>query len=360
MKRTVVLLSLCLGISLFPFATAEAAGTASERSYRDVTEPLPEKWTIKPEIQKIERSMHNFSALIRSLGEANRDLRDDLERYLKNPKDELLASQIEKKMAQYAGRLVRNFDTIIADQDVMISSFKNLKRKLERVDGHIEYKAEGFDRQLRGMKALSLNMEKDLIRLAVQIRESEDPEKAKRLKELFDKKYRRFRMKKRYVQDYKRILKNYQHLLKNLKILHEIFTKLQGKVVDLMENLESERKYLIDNIALQKDSTRIKLLIRQGIISGERAIKNVSEKLAKLYLQVNAFTEIHDRINQDLGSFVESQRLLLDVNKTIDQIGPSGFKDMEKGLEKVIDHFYERRDKIDELEKEKEEESEKK
>jgi hypothetical protein len=122
--------------------------------------------------------------------------------------------------------------------------------------------------------------------------------------------------------------------------MSKIFTDLKDKVVDLVANLESERDFLMDNMRLQMDSIRVKKVMHEGIFNGNRAIKNVSEKLAKLYVQVDAFTTVHRRINEGLNKFVSSQRVLLDVSHNIDKIG---FTDHVPNLDAAIEEFYQKR-----------------
>src|SRR5439155_18304744 len=115
----------------------------------------------------------------------------------------------------------------------------------------------------------------------------------------------RFGLKSRYVKGYGARLANYQQLRKNLDKLADLFVTLHEKFGDLMDNLSNEKQYLRDSIELQADTLRIKQIIRDGIYGGDNAIKNVSEKLADLYVKVDAFTQVHDRINSDLNKFVE-------------------------------------------------------
>jgi len=49
-------------------------------------------WSIKPEIQGLGDSMKKFNTLIGSLNRANKDLSDEFQKYLKDPKNEVVAS----------------------------------------------------------------------------------------------------------------------------------------------------------------------------------------------------------------------------------------------------------------------------
>ena len=43
-------------------------------------------------------------------------------------------------------------------------------------------------------------------------------------------------------------------------------------------------------------------LVRQGFLGSEKAIGNVADKLANLYIKVDAFSQVHERINSDLNA----------------------------------------------------------
>src|SRR5262245_6165805 len=119
---------------------------------------------------------------------------------------------------------------------------------------------------------------------------------------------------------------------------------LQEKFGDLIDNLQNEKTYLHDSIELQLDMLKIKQIMRDGIFGGDKAIKNVSEKLADLYVKVDAFTTIHDRINNDLNKFIDTNVDLLKIGDTLDNIGKVPFGDANKTLEQTIDEFYKKKD----------------
>lgn len=85
-----------------------------------VTRPLP-KWSITKEVNTIEKSLSKYDPLIQALEEANNDLKNDLAEYLKNPNEQVLGAKITMKMSKYAKKIVGNVDTIISDQDVLLS-----------------------------------------------------------------------------------------------------------------------------------------------------------------------------------------------------------------------------------------------
>lgn len=307
------------------------------------TVEFPRDWSINEEVQRLEESMEHFNGLIDSLGRANSELSDEFERYLEDPQNEVLASDIERQMAHWAGEVVQDFDTIIADQDSLISNFGLLQRKLGRFRAYLDAKMEEYDGTMQQLREEAQAMDQELVRLAVQIREADDPQERAALQQQFTRQFRLFRLKARYLNGYERNLANYRRLTENLDLLTGVFGSLRDRFVDLIANLENERNYLIDSIRLQADSVRIKQLIAEGFTYGERSIRNVSERLVELYMRVDAFTQVHDRINMNLGSFVESQQTLLDISQRIDSIGTDGIATMPE-IEDAIEFFANRRD----------------
>jgi hypothetical protein len=308
--------------------------------------PVP-GWSIKPEVQALGNSMKQFNTLIGSLNRANKDLSDEFQKYLKDPKNEVVASSLERKMAVYAAQVQGEFSTVISEQDSLSSNFRMLRRKLQQLSGHLGTKAGDFGEKLKTFQVEAKKQEKDLIDLAIKIKENppEDPDELKRLKHDFLLKTRRYNLKNRYVHGYGARLANYQQLRKNLEKLSDLFVSLHEKFGDLMDNLQNEKQYLKDSIELQADTLRIKQIIRDGIFGGENAIKNVSEKLADLYVKVDAFTQVHDRINADLNKFVESQTELLNVSEKLDKIGAIDFgANAQQDIDKTIDDFYKKKD----------------
>ncbi len=304
---------------------------------------IPETMTIRPEVEQLEDSMENLSGLIGSLGKANVELQTEFEAFLEDPSDELLASNLERKMAVFAGDVVRSFDVILADQDVLISSFKLLRLKLKNISGHLVQQSQSYAGQLADREKEMVGAEKELIELAVQIRESKDEELIKKLKRKFASARRRFKLKERYHSGYKSLVANYEKLASNLGDLSAVYGDLQDHFVDLIENLENEKEFLVNNMMIQSDAAKIKQIIRDGFYYGNYAIKDVSEKLALLYNQVDTFTKVHERINIDLGRFVDSQQVLADIGTKIDSIGTTGFDTVGDDLDAMIDAYYEKR-----------------
>jgi hypothetical protein len=339
-------------------ATAALAAPPEEKPVVDTagrTGTLPNDWSIKGEVEKIETHMRGFTDLSDSLGAAQKELAADFEAYLQDPRNERLASTIEKKMALFADQVVHDFDRVISDQDVLIANFKELRRKLGRFDGSLGERVADYELKMTGIRDEAKSIETDLIKLAVQIKDSSDPAAKKALESEFAKSYRKFRLKNRNIRGYEHNLANYKVLYKNLQMLNALFTQLQDKFTDLMQNLENEKQYMIDSIELQLDSVKIKKIMNEGFYSGERAIKNVTEKLAQLYLRVDAFTQVHDRINGGLGRFAETQDTLAKLSATIDEIGTGGITvdgtaqpGVASGatLDDAVDYFYKQRGKL--------------
>ncbi|GIW70622.1 MAG: hypothetical protein KatS3mg102_0164 [Planctomycetota bacterium] len=307
-------------------------------------------WTIRPELERLESHMARLSGLSESLGAASSDLAKDFERYLQDQSNELLASQIERKMALYADQVVRDFDQILADQDVLLANFKDLRRKLAQMNELLHGRVDQYRSRLQGLRQEVEGVEQTLIELAVRLKETGDEDARKRLKRQFARFYRLFRLRNRNVRGYHTILENYQVLVRHLDLLDEVFGQLQEKFADLVQNLEHEKTYLLDAIELRRETTRLKQIMDHGIFTGERAIKNVTEKLAKLYLRVDAFTQVHGRIDEGLARFAETTDTLQQLSRMIDDIGAGAVlapaDSGEDPVEAAIEHFYEQRGKL--------------
>ncbi|MFC1708298.1 hypothetical protein ACFL59_16015, partial [Planctomycetota bacterium] len=265
--------------------------------------------------------------------------------YLDNPKNELLASRIEKKMAIFADQVVQEFDYVIADQDVITSNFKELHLKLDGYDDAIEDKLKGYDKKLAGLRETIDGSEQELIGYAIKIKEAADDREKKQLQSKFARQYRRFRLKNRYLRGLERNLHNYQVLVQNLQLLTNLFVQLQDKFVALIEHLEMEKDYLLDAIELQAESVKIKQIMSRGIVHGEKSIKTVTKRLALLYARVDAFTEVHDKLNIGLTGFMETQETLNELSSSIDRIGEgaiSGPGD-PTNITDAVEHFYSKR-----------------
>jgi DNA repair exonuclease SbcCD ATPase subunit len=313
---------------------------------RQESDRIPDKFTIQPYIERINGSMRDFATLGDSLGQASKELQSDFDAYLGDPTSEVLASRLEKKMAIFADQVIQDFDRIVADQDLIISNFKELRVQLQRFDGAIEEKLGTYDLRLEQMRQDVAANEQTLIGLAVQIKEAGDEAQRKQLKQAFAREYRRQRLKDRYVRGLERNLHNYQVLVQNLQMMTNLFTQLQDKFIALIENLENERQYLLDAIELQQDSVKIKKIMHDGILHGERSIKAVTEQLAKLYVQVDAFTQVHDKINMGLSGYGQTQDTLKGLSERIDQIVPLVSEGDPLGIEAALEHYFDKRSEL--------------
>ncbi|MEQ8767979.1 MAG: hypothetical protein RL885_29015 [Planctomycetota bacterium] len=346
MRRFALGLGLLVSLSLGLRGQDDDPAGRDRRPRAPGTITLPTEWTIKEEVKKLDSSLHNFNALIASLDKANGDLKSELEAYLVRPEDEVLASSVEKKMAQWVATVVRDFDRIITDQDVLVSNFKSLERKLGKFDNYLEAKGDELEARLTDHEKNKRAAEKKLIQLSIAIKEAESEDEIRDLKRNFSSLWMDFNMQERYLKGTQNHLTNYRNLQRSLGSMSGIFGNLQVKVVDLISNLENEKRYLLDSIRLQSDSLRVRQIMRDGIVSGKHAIKNVSEKLAKLYAQVDAFTTVNQRIGENLGRFVSSQEVLLSVSQGIDQIGQTT---RIPDIDAAVEQFYQKRFEVDAL-----------
>lgn len=306
-------------------------------------------WSIEREVKQIERSMDSFVGLSEQLSQASQELSQDFEAYLADPKNEVLASSIQRKMALFADQVVRDFDRVIADQDSLLTSFKELRRKLGRYDHAFADKIVEYEGRVEGFRFEADEHEQKLIRLAVEIKEARrgDPEAAKALEGEFAQHLRRFRLKNRNIRGMEMNLQNYKVLQKNLTALHGLFAQLQSKFTDLVENLEHEKGYLLAAIEYQQDAARIQKIMDEGFYYGERSIKNVTEKLAQIYLRVDAFTAVHDRIGQGLGRFAETTDTLSKLSSVIEEVGQTGVGEPgTPALDEAIEFFSKQRPKL--------------
>ncbi len=115
---------------------------------------------------------------------------------------------------------------------------------------------------------------------------------------------------------------------------------MRDKFGILIDNLASEKKFLVDNMTLQEDNMKVRVLIQDGILSGNDAIGSVTEKMAVLFLKVDAFNKINDRITGTLDSFMDFQQTLIGIGEKLQKIGSEG---SPKTMEAAIDDFYNRR-----------------
>lgn len=304
-------------------------------------------WRIAPDIARIEGHMDSLAGLSDSLGSASQDLQKDFEKFLDEPGNELVASRLEKKMAIFADQVIQDFDRVLEEQDLIIANFKELRRKLGRFDDAIGTKLDDYDRTLKGVRAEVDQTEKELIALAIKIKETQDPQAKRALRNEFTGIYRRFRLKTRNVRIRERNLHNFQVLVQNLQTLTDLFGQLQDKFVALIENLDEEKKALLEAIDLQRDAVKIKKIMADGIVHGERSIKNVTERLARIYNGVTAYANVYERINMGLSQYGETRGALNELSTRIDDIGTGMFGAGDpKSIEDAVEHFAAQQEKL--------------
>ena len=160
-----------------------------------ITRELP-RWSIKDEVTTIEKSLSNYDPLIESLGEANKDLQEDLANYLKNPGDQVLAARITAKMSKYAKSIVSNVDTIVSDQDVLLTVFSEVDQKLKQFSGYMDSKVGDLEQQVAKYKEETEALEKELRSISKQWKACKDPQK----KEKFQQEFRRIYSKYNIIE----------------------------------------------------------------------------------------------------------------------------------------------------------------
>jgi len=322
--------------------------SAQDRSKRDETGILPEGWTIDEEVKGLETSVKDFSVLIKSLGSANTELQELLTKHLKNPDDRVTSSLLEKRLAAYASDAVRDFDRIISGQDSTLSNFRMLNRKLNRFNAYLQAKIESTKTNAEDQKKDALKMEEQLTELAAAAKHASTPEEEKEAKAKFSRLYHRFKLQKRYADGYGKNHEGYRKLSEQLTQLNGLFGTLKDKFTGLIENLETERKFLLDNMNLQEDSMKVKVLIRDGVLKGQESIGKITEKMALLFLKVDSFNRINERVGNNMDTFNDFQTQMLGITEKLQQIGAIGDP---KSLDEAIDQFYNKRFGEDDKEK---------
>ncbi len=321
-------------------AALAIAADAYAQSKRDETGILPEGWSIDEEVKGLETSVKDFSVLIKSLGSANTELQELLTKHLKNPEDRVTSSLLEKKIAAYGADAVRDFDRIISGQDGTISNFRALNRKLNRFNAYLGAKIEATKGSSEDVRKVANKMEEELTELAASVKHASSPEDEKEAKQKFNRLYNRWRLQKRYADGYSKNHDGYKKLSEQLTQLNGLFGTLKDKFGGLIENLETERQFLMDNMGLQEDSMKVKVLIRDGVISGREAIGKITEKMALLFLKVDSFNKINERVTGNMDTFNDFQTQMLGITEKLNQIGAIGDP---KSLDDAIDQFYRKR-----------------
>lgn len=301
------------------------------------SDTIPKDWSIKKEVETIEKSLDSYDPLIQSLEEANNDLKNDLAAYLKNPNNKVLAAKITHKMSKYAKTIVWNVDKITSSQDVLLSVFTELNRKLNKFNRELDYKNNELKDQVTRHKDKEKKLKKQLVKLSKSIKSASDPRTKDKLTRSFRRIYNKFNINARYKQGLSRNQKDYEALAKNLGSLVKMFSMLHQSFSTLIENLEAEKNYLLDNIRLQADSLHVQRLVHEGITDGSRAVVKVTKKLATLYAQVEGFAKVHEKINHDMARFSDTTKIL---NVVVGELEKAPFQ-ASQSLDDAIDYFSE-------------------
>lgn len=325
--------------SAMMFVLLSSAAFAQDPT-RDETGILPEGWSIEEEIKGLQTSVGDFNHLITSLGTASTQLQELLTKHLKNPKDKVVQSSLEKSLASYAENASKDFDRVIAYQDATLSNFRALNRKLNRFNSYLKVKIQMMRTTSTESKKKVEKMEKELEELAVTIKHASNKDEEQAARRKFAKLHHEYRLQVRYAQGYEKAAIAYGNLSEHLGTLDGHFLTLRDKFGILIDNLASEKKFLVDNMTLQEDNMKVRVLIQDGILSGNDAIGSVTEKMAVLFLKVDAFNKINDRITGTLDSFMDFQQTLIGIGEKLQKIGTDG---TQKTMEGAIDDFYNRR-----------------
>jgi hypothetical protein len=317
-----------------------AASEAAAQGRRDETGILPEGWSIDEEVRSLETSVKDFNIVIKSLGSANVELQELLTKHLKNPSDRVNSSLLEKKIAAYASDAVKDFDRIISNQDGTVSNFRSVGRKLAKFDSYLGAKIEATTLNAKEVKKDVDSMEKQLEEMAAAVKSASSPEEERDAKQKFSRVYHKYRLQKRYADGYAKTCDGYRKLSAHLAQLNTLYGALKDKFTTLVGNLETERRFLLDNMSLQEDSLKVKALVRDGVISGRDAIGKITERMATMFLKVDAFNAISERVTTNMDTFNDFQQQLVGITEKVQQVGTIGDP---KSLEDAIDQFYRQR-----------------
>jgi hypothetical protein len=317
------------------------AAEAVAQNRRDETGILPEGWSIDEEVRGLEVSVKDFNVVIKSLGSANVELQELLTKHLKNPTDRVNSSLLEKKIAAYASDAVKDFDRIISNQDGTVSNFRSVGRKLNRFDSYLGAKIEATTLNAAEVKKDVDTMGKQLEEMAASVKSATTPEEEREAKQKFSKLYHKYRLQKRYADGYEKTCEGYRKLSAHLAQLNTLYGTLKDKFSTLVANLETERKFLLDNMSLQEDSMKVKVLVRDGVVSGRDAIGKITERMAMLFLKVDSFNAISERVTTNMDTFNDFQQQMVGITEKLQQVGTGGAD--PKSLDDAIDQFYRQR-----------------
>jgi hypothetical protein len=291
-------------------------------------------------VKGLEGSVKDFSIVIKSLGSANTELQTLLTKHLKNPSDRVNSSLLEKKIAAYASEAVTDFDRIISSQDATVSNFRSVGRKLSRFSSYLGAKIDATKLNAVEVKKDVDGMERKLEDLSAAVKQATNPAEEREAKQNFSRLYNKYRLQKRYADGYQKTCDGYTKLSAHLGQLNTLYGTLKDKFMTLVANLETERKFLLDNMSLQEDSMKVKVLVRDGVVSGRDAIGKITEKMALLFLKVDSFNSISERVTSNMDNFNDFQVQMVGITEKLSQVGTIGDP---KSLEDAIDQFYHQR-----------------
>jgi hypothetical protein len=183
-------------------------------------------------------------------------------------------------------------------------------------------------------------MEENLQELAAAVKNASTPEEEREARNTFSRAYNRYKLQKRYADGYAKNHEGYRRLSESLTQLNSLFGTLKDKFTGLISNLETEKRFLLDNMSLQEDSMKVKVLISDGVISGQEAIGKITEKMALLFLKVDSFNKINERVTSNMDAFNDFQTQMLGITERLQQIGSIG---EVQSLDEAIDAFYKKR-----------------
>jgi hypothetical protein len=299
-------------------------------------------WTIEPEIRALSKSMNTFAPLVKTLTRGSKDLARAYQQFSKNPKNELLAARVEKKLARYAAGLLKEFQNMTGEQDVLLSNMRVLNHRMQQMTSSLKIKSQSHEGQLKNYRKTAVNTKKELIKIAQQIKSADPGKKAQiqALKRSFGQKFRNYRIQQRYLRGYTNRLGGYSKLSQYVGRLGEVFQNLEGQFQVLVENLENERKYLRESMEMQAEGINMKKFMRANVAGSETALAKITANLDALYKRVEAFTQVHDRINSSLDNFGEGRDQWSDLMGRLNKLGLQAGDDAS--LEKLIDSFSKR------------------
>jgi hypothetical protein len=84
----------------------------------------------------------------------------------------------------------------------------------------------------------------------------------------------------------------------------------------------------------------VKTLVRDGLVSGRDAIGKITEKMALMFLKVDAFNAISERVTTNMDNFNDFQQQMVGITEKLQQVGSVGDP---KSLDDAIDQFYRQR-----------------